>query len=293
MVALAALLAVVASVVVVVVALRARQSAADAHRRYLGSDGWPSAGQAAYWIGSGVQASPGQQPVPIASLAKVMTARLVLAAHPLRDGADGPSIVMTARDVTDTDRRRHLDQSVVSVAAGERLTERQALQALLLPSANNIAAVLARYVSGSPKAFVVRMNAEARRLHMIRTRYTDPSGFAPTTVSTAADQVRLAVAMSRQPEFTAIVSMPSARLPIAGTVRNTDTLLGHDGFVGTKTGSHDAAGGCFMFTSYRVLAGKLTPMTGVVLGQPGHDLITAGLTAARQLADRVAPVAQG
>jgi D-alanyl-D-alanine carboxypeptidase (penicillin-binding protein 5/6) len=277
----------------VVVALRARHSTDDARRHYLGPDGWPSAGQAAYRIGPDIETSPGQRPAPIASLAKVMTARLVLAAHPLPDGADGPQIVVTARDVTDTNRRRRLDQSVVPLAAGERLTERQALEALLLPSANNIAAMLARYVGGSIKAFVVRMNAEARRLHMTRTRYTDPSGFAPTTVSTAADQVRLAVSMSRQPEFTAIVSMPAARLPSAGTVRNTDTLLGHDGFVGTKTGSHDAAGGCFMFTSYRVLAGKLIPMTGVVLGQPGHDLITAALTAARQLADRVAPAAQG
>ena len=105
--------------------------------------------------------------------------------------------------------------------------------------------------------------------------------------------MQLAVAMARQPTFTAIVTMTDARLPVTGTVRNTDTLLGHDGFVGTKTGSHDAAGGCFMFTTYRVYSGNVVPMTGVVLGQPGRNLITAALTSARQLADRVAPAAQG
>ena len=47
----------------------------------------------------------------------------------------------------------------MSIAAGERLTERQALQALLLPSANNIAAVLARWDAGSADRFVARMNA--------------------------------------------------------------------------------------------------------------------------------------
>ena len=55
-------------------------------------------------------------------------------------------------------------ESVVPIAAGEQLTERQALQALLLPSANNIAAVLARWDAGSTDGFVARMNATARSL---------------------------------------------------------------------------------------------------------------------------------
>src|SRR5690242_21964551 len=78
-----------------------------------------------------------------------MTAYLVLHDHPLASGQDGPTITLTETDVADTERRRGQDESVVSVVAGERLTERQALQALLLPSANNIAAVLARWDAGS------------------------------------------------------------------------------------------------------------------------------------------------
>ncbi len=176
----------------------------------------------------------------------------------------------------------------MSVAAGEQLTERQALQALLLPSANNIAAVLARWDAGSAERFVARMNATARSLGMPHTRYTDPSGYDDATVSTAADQVRIVDRAMRLPVFASIVATPSATLPVAGTVHNTNTLLGQNGFVGVKTGSDDAAGGCFAFRAIRWIDGKRTTITGVVLGQPGHDQIAAGLAAADAMVDRIA-----
>jgi D-alanyl-D-alanine carboxypeptidase (penicillin-binding protein 5/6) len=254
---------------------------------------WPAHGQAAF-VESGqsqIQAGPNQHAAPIASVTKVMTAYLVLRDHPLQsgqDGQDGPTLTLSASDVADTAHRRALGQSVVSVAAGERLTERQALQALLLPSANNIAAVLARWDAGSTDHFISEMNAAAQSLGMNDTRYTDPSGFAQSTVSTAADQVRIVEQAMSLPVFASIVAMPSATLPVAGTVANTDTLLGRDGFVGVKTGSDDAAGGCFAFQAVRTIGGKQTTITGVVLGQPGADQIAAGLTGAKAMVDRIA-----
>jgi serine-type D-Ala-D-Ala carboxypeptidase (penicillin-binding protein 5/6) len=250
---------------------------------------WPTYGQAAVQIGtSRIQAGPSQYAAPIASVAKVMTAYLVLRDHPLRLGEDGPTITLTRADVADTDRRRRQRESVVSIAAGERLTERQALQALLLPSANNIAVVLARWDAGSVDRFVARMNAAARSLGMTHTRYTDPSGYDDATVSTAADQVRIVDRAMRLPVFASIVATSSATLPISGTVHNTDTLLGLNGFVGVKTGSDDAAGGCFAFRAIRRIHGKRTTITGVVLGQPGDDRIAAGLAAADAMVDRIA-----
>jgi serine-type D-Ala-D-Ala carboxypeptidase (penicillin-binding protein 5/6) len=251
---------------------------------------WPAHGQAAF-AKTGqpqVQAGPNQHAAPIASVAKVMTAYLVLRDHPLRPGEDGPTITLTDADVADTDRRRGQQESVVSIAAGEQLTERQALQALLLPSANNIAAVLARWDAGSAGRFVARMNATARSLGMTHTRYTDPSGYDDATVSTAADQVRIVDRAMRLPVFASIVATTSATLPVAGTVHNTNTLLGHDGFVGVKTGSDDAAGGCFAFRAIRWIDGKRTTITGVVLSQPGHDQIAAALAAADAMVDRIA-----
>jgi D-alanyl-D-alanine carboxypeptidase (penicillin-binding protein 5/6) len=250
---------------------------------------WPTHGQAAVRVGqSQLQAGPNQHAAAIASLAKVMTAYLVLRDHPLRPGEEGPTITLTDADVADTYRRAGQDESVVPIAAGEQLTERQALQALLLPSANNVAAVLARWDAGSTDRFVARMNATARSLGMTHTRYTDPSGYDDATVSTAADQVRIVDRAMRLPVFASIVATPSATLPVADTVHNTNRLLGHDGFVGVKTGSDAAAGGCFAFRAIRWIDGKRTTITGVVLGQPGHDQIAAGLMAADDMVDRIA-----
>src|SRR4051794_33776173 len=92
----------------------------------------------------------------------------------------------------------------------------------------------------------------------------------------------------RLPVFATIVATPSATLPVAGTVHNTNTLLGIHGFVGVKTGSTAAAGGCFAFRAIRWIDGKPTAITGVVLGQPGHNQIEAGLAAGDAMVDRIA-----
>jgi D-alanyl-D-alanine carboxypeptidase (penicillin-binding protein 5/6) len=264
----------------------------DKDRAYLSTDGWPQLGQGAYVLGDGqLVVSPHQQPVPIASLAKVMTAYLVLKHYPLNAGDSGPRFVVSQSDVSDTETRRREDQSIADVRAGEQLTERDALMAILLPSANNIAVLVAREVSGSVASFVTEMNATAHTLGMSDTTYTDPSGFDDHTVSTALDQLRLAQVVADNSVLAAMMATPSYSLPVAGTVTNTNTLIGQDGFVGFKTGSDDAAGGCFMFRSWRHTDSGNVPLTGVVLGQLGNNVITAGLYAAKQLVDRVAPTA--
>jgi D-alanyl-D-alanine carboxypeptidase (penicillin-binding protein 5/6) len=262
----------------------------DKDRTYLSTDGWPLRGQGAYVLGSGRPAgSPDEQPVPIASVAKVMTAYVVLQHYPLRAADRGPRFVVDQRDVVDTERRRHEGQSVVEVRAGEQLTEREALVAILLPSANNIAVLVARQVSGSVASFVAEMNRTARALGMSHTTYTDPSGYDDGTVSTALDQLRLARLVAEDETLAAIMATRSYWLPVAGEVTNTNALLGHDGFVGMKTGSDEAAGGCFMFQSERHTESGTRSLIGVVLGQRGDDLIAAGLYAAKQLVDRLAP----
>jgi serine-type D-Ala-D-Ala carboxypeptidase (penicillin-binding protein 5/6) len=262
----------------------------DKDRTYLSTDGWPRRGQGAYVLGNGGPAvSPHEQPVPIASLAKVMTAYLVLKHYPLHAADSGPRFVVGERDVLDTETRRREGQSIVDVRAGEQLTERDALMAILLPSANNIAVLVARQVAGSVATFVADMNHTAHALRMAHTTYTDPSGYDAGTVSTALDQLRLARLVAKDRTLEAMMATPSYLLPVAGLVTNTNTLLGTDGFVGMKTGSDDAAGGCFMFRSERHTKSGNATLIGVVLGQPGHNLITAGLYAAKQLVDRLAP----
>jgi serine-type D-Ala-D-Ala carboxypeptidase (penicillin-binding protein 5/6) len=257
---------------------------------------WPQQGQAALVLGNGrPAASPDQQPVAIASVAKVMTAYLVLKRYPLSGAQDGFTITITEAQAQDEAQDVAENQSGVAVAAGEQLTERQLLEALLIPSGNNIAWILAAQVAGSETSFVADMNAEARALGMDRTVYTDPSGFDPNTVSTAADQLRVFRQAMRFPVFRQIVSMPSVTLPVAGTVTNFNPLIAQ-GYAG-KTGSDSAAGGCLAFFTQVTVAGRRLAAVGVVLGQgqgsKTQAILAAAGEAARQLVDSVAPAAGG
>ncbi len=248
-----------------------RAGTAAPRQERLAAVSWPADGVSAADIsGFGVAAGPGAtRPVPIASVAKVMTAYVVLHDHPLPSGGSGPDIAVQPSEAAAYPSQVREGDSLVPVLAGEMLTERQALEALMLPSADNMAWILARWDAGSQAAFVARMNATARRLGMTSTSYTDPSGLDPSTASTAADQVRLGVAAMRVPALAAIAAMPTAVVPEAGLVRNYNTLLGQDGIVGLKTGSTQAAGGCVLVAAWRQASGRKTLIVAAVFGQPG------------------------
>jgi serine-type D-Ala-D-Ala carboxypeptidase (penicillin-binding protein 5/6) len=207
--------------------------------------------------------------VPIASVAKLMTAYVILLDHPLPAGGSGPEITVQSSEAVAYPSQVRDGDSLVPVVAGETLTEREALEALLLPSADNMAWILARWDAGSQAAFVARMNDTARRLGMTGTSYTDPSGLDPSTTSTAADQVRLGTAAMQVPALAAIAAMSTAVVPVAGVVRNYNTLLGQDGIVGLKTGSTQAAGGCVLIAAWRKAGAHDTLIVAAAFGQPG------------------------
>ncbi len=198
---------------------------------------------------------------------------------------------VTRADVADWHRRVDRGESTVAVRAGERLTERQALAAIMLPSANNVAIMIARRVSGTVARFVAAMNRTARTLGMTRSHYTDPSGFDSATRSTPRDQIVLARKAMHLPSLRAMANRSSYVLPVAGRVDNYDTLLGHDGFVGIKTGSMSQSGGCFVFLAHRRDAGRRVDVYGAVMGQQGGDLITPALRAADRLVRTVSDAA--
>jgi D-alanyl-D-alanine carboxypeptidase (penicillin-binding protein 5/6) len=255
-------------------------------RTYVSAVEWPQQGQAALVLGNGrAAASPDEQPAPIASLAKMMTAYLTLERYPLSGAQDGFTITITSAQAQAVARDSAQNQSDVAVQAGEQLTERQLLEALLIPSANNIAQILATQVAGSEARFIAEMNAEARALGMDHTTYTDPSGFDPSTVSTAADQLRVLRRAMRFPIFRQIVSTARVTLPVAGTVTNYNPLIA-EGYAG-KTGSDSEAGGCLAFFTGVTFRGRRATVAGVVMGQGwGSDtslLLAAAGDAAQQM----------
>ncbi|MBO0789026.1 MAG: D-alanyl-D-alanine carboxypeptidase, partial [Actinobacteria bacterium] len=241
----------------------------------IGAISWPMAGASAAGVSAAgsaprLLAGPGaHRPVPVASVAKLMTAYVIVRDHPLDAGAAGPQIVVQPDEAAAYPAQARNGDSLVPVTAGERISERQALLALLLPSADNMAWILARWDAGSRQAFAARMNAAARRLGMTGTRYTDPSGLAASTVSTPADQVLLGRAVMAQPVLAGIVATRTAVVPVAGPVRNLNRLLGSDQIVGLKTGSTSAAGGCVLVAAWHRASGRRTLVIAAVFGQPG------------------------
>jgi D-alanyl-D-alanine carboxypeptidase (penicillin-binding protein 5/6) len=248
---------------------------------------WPADGVSAADIG-GIGVVPGPdatRPVPIASVAKLMTAYVVLLDHPLPGGGSGPDITVQSSEAAAYASQVRDGDSLVPVVAGETMTERQALEALLLPSADNMAWILARWDAGDQAAFVAKMNATADRLDMTDTNYTDPSGLDSSTTSTAADQVRLGMAAMQVPALAAITAMPTAVVPVAGTVHNYNTLLGQDEIVGLKTGSTQAAGGCVLLAAWHHEDGHNTLIVAATFGQPGtaQTILPNALQAGHQL----------
>ncbi|MFH8497608.1 D-alanyl-D-alanine carboxypeptidase, partial [Streptomyces coeruleorubidus] len=253
---------------------------------------WPAKGQAALDVqGIGTFGSSGEQKaVPIASVAKVMTAYVILRDHPLKSGADGPKIEIdqAAEDQSDAGQ-----ESTVDVTKGDKISQREALESILIASANNVARLLARWDAGSEKAFVGKMNDAAKDLGMKNTTYTDPSGLNNTTVSTAVDQVKLAKAAMEQPAFREVAAMMSY-VDYKGTKHdNWNRLVGYNDVTGIKTGTTTSALGNLVFSARKDVNGETRRIVGAVVRQPAGGPDNTILGAALHEGDKLIKAAQG
>lgn len=252
---------------------------------------WPSSGQAALDVqGIGTFGSSGdQKPVPIASVAKVMTAYVILRDHPLKSGAEGPKIEI---DQAAEDQSQAGQESTVNVFAGDSISQREALESILIASANNVARLLARWDAGSEKAFVEKMNATAEDLGMTNTTYTDPSGLNNTTVSTAVDQVKLAKAAMTEPAFREVAAMMSYDDYKGVNHSNWNHLVGHNDVVGIKTGTTTSALGNLVFAAKKDVDGETRTIVGAVVRQPAGGADNTILGAALDSSDKLIRAAQ-
>ncbi|MEV5759733.1 D-alanyl-D-alanine carboxypeptidase [Streptomyces tendae] len=252
---------------------------------------WPSSGQAALDVqGIGTFGSSGdQKPVPIASVAKVMTAYVILRDHPLKSGAEGPKIKI---DQAAEDQSQAGQESTVNVFEGDSISQREALESILIASANNVARLLARWDAGSEKAFVQKMNAAAKDLGMTNTTYTDPSGLNNTTVSTAVDQVKLAKEAMKQPAFREVAAMMSYDDYKGVNHSNWNHLVGHNDVVGIKTGTTTSALGNLVFAAKKEVGGETKTIVGAVVRQPAGGADNTILGAALDSSDKLIRAAQ-
>lgn len=205
----------------------------------------------------------------IASTTKLMTAFLALRDLPLDKRLEVPPYDAAPAE------------SVAGLTTGERLTVRDLLTAMMLPSANDAAATVAVGVSGSESAFVAEMNEAAADLGLAGTSYANPIGLdEPGNYSTAADLAELARELREDRRFVEIVSQPEATLEsgaVPRTVVTRNTLLLSDPTVdGMKTGHTIEAGYVLVASAKR----DGVPLISVVLGaasEAGRDAASAEL----------------
>ncbi|QFZ75798.1 D-alanyl-D-alanine carboxypeptidase [Streptomyces fagopyri] len=253
---------------------------------------WPGKGQSAIEVqGVGSLGTDGKQtPAPIASVAKIMTAYVILQEHPLKGNEGGEKITV---DQQAEDESKLPDESTAAMSKGQQFTERQMLQMLMIPSGNNAARLLARWDSDN-KSFVAKMNAAAKKLGMTNSTYTDPSGLQKTTMSTATDQLKLAERVMQDDVFRGIVGMASAQVPGLDSkiYNNNDLLVKQVGVIGLKTGSSTPAGGNLVWAATKTVNGKQQTIYGAVLGQNAGtgkvwDSLQLALSNSQKLIDKV------
>lgn len=178
--------------------------------------------------------NPGEER-QIASTTKLMTALLTLEGIALDDVLTTPGYAAGAAE------------SVVGLREGERLTVRDLLRALLLPSANDAAVALAEGLSGTREDFVDEMNRRAEELGLRDTSFANPIGLDdPDNHSSARDLVKLAIVLRRERFFRETVDLERVTLRSGArnrTVVNRNTLVLEEPMVdGVKTGRTSQAG---------------------------------------------------
>jgi len=210
----------------------------------------------------------------IASTTKIMTAYLALTRL-----SPTTTLVVSPTILAGTAAQAAQGGVVMPLTDGERLTLPQVMDALLLPSANNAALLLAQQLDGSEAAFVRDMNRTAAAMGLRDTHFADPSGLNPATQSSALDLSRLAARALTVPAFAAYVTRQSAQVPGWSTVHNLNQLLTtYPGAIGVKTGNTDQAGFCLVFAARRDIDGSTVTLVGAVLGAQSMDRAFADAT---------------
>lgn len=245
---------------------------------------WPTSGQAALEVdGLGSLGTSGEQkPVPIASVAKTMTAYIMLRDHPMKAGSEGKKIKVDKQAEEDAGLSAQ-GESTVDVQEGETLTQQEALNAVMIASANNVARLVARWHSKTEAEFVKKMNETADELGMKNTTYTDPSGLRKETVSTAEDQVKLGKAAMKHEAFRESVRLSSYKDRNGKQQNNWNRLVPEYGTVGIKTGTTTAAGGNLLFAAEKEVGGTKQMIIGAVLSQHQPPIIDSVLAAGKDL----------
>lgn len=199
---------------------------------------WPASGAAAVGVdGIGATSASAGDPISMASITKVVTALMVLDELPLAPGEQGPEFRFTSADQDSYWAYRNGGESALPVPAGGSLTQYQMLQGILIASANNYADHLASTLWPSDDVFANAASSWLAAQGLTGITVVDPSGLDDDNRAEPAALIALADLALADPVVAEIVRMPTAELPGAGLIENTNALLKDPGVIGLKTGA--------------------------------------------------------
>lgn len=233
----------------------------------------------------GVLAQTGStDPLPMASITKLVTALTVLDAHPLAAGEAGPTVTMTQTDVDLYRKYDSLGASVAPVASGVVYTERELLEIMLIDSAGNYAVTIGNWAFGSEEALLTAMRGWLDANGFPGVTVVEPTGRDVGNTASAADLLRLGELVHADPALSQIVAIPSIEIHDVGVVENSNKLLGDRGVDGIKTGTLNDFGANLLFSADLMVGAETVPLVGVVLGAATHADLNSSV---RTLIDQV------
>lgn len=199
------------------------------------------------------------EPLPMASTTKVMTALLAL------EQGDLSAPVTASRNAFG------VPGTSIYLSLGETLTLEQMLYGLMLASGNDAAVAIAEHIGGSVDDFCLMMTRRAQALGCTNTCFRTPHGLpCEGHYTTAHDLALIAREAMTHATFRQIVSTTRAKIPWEGrsydrVLNNKNRLLtSYDGATGIKTGYTRKAGRCLVFGAER----NSMAVIGVVLNCP-------------------------
>jgi D-alanyl-D-alanine carboxypeptidase (penicillin-binding protein 5/6) len=213
------------------------------------------------------------EPLPIASISKLVTVLVALEVKPLAAGEDGPTVTFTAANSALFAKYTAMNGKAEPMKAGSSLSELDLLRVVLVASANNYADALASWAYGSQPAFLSAARSWLNANGLTHTTIVEPTGISPKNTSTASDLVTLGRLALDNPVLATIVSTKSVSLPSVGDFTNTNGLLGHDGVDGIKSGTLDEYGTSLLFAADYHVGGQDIRLIGAVLGAADHDTL--------------------
>jgi D-alanyl-D-alanine carboxypeptidase (penicillin-binding protein 5/6) len=218
--------------------------------------------------------SGANNPLPIASISKLITALVILDAKPLSKDQTGPTITFSKDDSKLYDKYYVLGASIAKMDSGSTMSEHDALAVMLVASACNYAEAVSTWAFGSHARFISATKAWLSKNGLSGTTMVESTGIDPRNASTPTDLIAIGKIALANSVVAAIVATPSISIAGAGAIYNNNELLGTDGVNGIKTGTLAEAGACLLFSAIVSVDG-LSPLTliGVVLGGGNHQAI--------------------